>query len=264
MVKPDTNINPIWESEKYYLYARKLILETNDRGLSVLKKYAGKAKRVLDIGCGEGSRLKRVLGKKIGYGVDVSERAIKMAKKKYPGNIFYKISPNIIPFSDNYFDLVYSAYVLEHIQSPEIFITEAERVLKKQGILILISPNYGSPNRASPVYRGSRLVKLVKGITNDLFKGDFKAGVNWNKVTPEDNIKKYDKDFDTTIEPYLGSLMYYLESNGFNILEHSSVWEDEQKGAKIHQRIFRIFSSLNIYPFIFWGPKIIIVARKSN
>jgi len=49
-----------------------------------------------------------------------------------------------IPFKSNFFDIVYSTSVLEHVKDPEQVICEAIRVLKPGGLLQFIIPNYGS------------------------------------------------------------------------------------------------------------------------
>jgi SAM-dependent methyltransferase len=48
------------------------------------------------------------------------------------------------PFQNEMFDVVYSSNVLEHVENPEIVISEALRVLKPGGYLQFIIPNYGS------------------------------------------------------------------------------------------------------------------------
>jgi SAM-dependent methyltransferase len=49
-----------------------------------------------------------------------------------------------IPFADETFDIVYSTNALEHVQNPEKAVFESMRVLKPQGVIQLIYPNYHS------------------------------------------------------------------------------------------------------------------------
>ena len=42
-----------------------------------------------------------------------------------------------LPFNDNEFDIVLSSQVLEHVESPDFYLTECNRVLKKSGLLFL-------------------------------------------------------------------------------------------------------------------------------
>ena len=50
----------------------------------------------------------------------------------------------VIPFPDNYFDVVYSSNVLEHVKEPPKVISEIIRVLKPGGHAQIVVPNYGS------------------------------------------------------------------------------------------------------------------------
>ena len=45
-------------------------------------------------------------------------------------------------FKDNEFDLVISLAVLEHLKSPDLFLKETKRVLKKSSFLFLSTPNW--------------------------------------------------------------------------------------------------------------------------
>jgi len=46
-----------------------------------------------------------------------------------------------IPYPDNRFDLVYSRYVMEHLEYPDAVFSEIHRVLKPGGVFLLQTPN---------------------------------------------------------------------------------------------------------------------------
>lgn len=101
-----------------------------------------KLKDVLELGCGEGSLSYEIknYSKAEVYGLDASPSGVKLANKK---GIKASVSDlNIsIPFKTSTFDLVISDETIEHIYNTDIFIKEAFRVLKKNGKLIIITPN---------------------------------------------------------------------------------------------------------------------------
>ncbi len=256
----------VWKSHKYYSLAKQGSLDIRHQGMRILKDLVHKAKKVLDLGCGEGTRLNLVLTKKQqGTGVDISSTAIFLGRKNYSEINFIKADLEKIPLGNNSFDLVYSAYVLEHLQDPEKVLKEAIRLTQKDGYLVLIAPNYGSPNRASPPYRGSRLKKILIGFINDLIRL-FKQQkeLEWGNVEPIADKTKYDIDFDTTVEPYIGSLIKYLEYKGLVIKKAFSCWSEELAKARIYQKIFRILGEVGFYPFWMWGPHLVVVARKAE
>lgn len=253
----------VWENKAYYKKAREGSLDTSHPGMKILINLCKKAEDMLDLGCGEGTRLNLLVGKKKAIGVDISGTAIGMAKKNYPRLKFIRADLEKLPFKNGSFDLVYSAYVLEHLSNPKKVIDEALRVIKKQGNLVLIAPNYGAPNRASPPFKGSRIKKFVKGFLSDL-KNIFTVSESmiWTKISPIANSKGYEMDWDVTIEPYLGTLVKYLRFKGLRIVKYISCWDQEFPGAKVHQGFFRVLGKIGIYPFTLWGPHLVVVVQK--
>ncbi len=209
----DQMIKKVWNKQSYYHLAHQASLDTAHPGMKILKDLATNSSEILDLGCGEGTRLNLVAkNTQKGVGVDISQIAIKMAKQKFPNFDFLHADLERVPLKDGRFDLIYSAYVLEHLENPEKVLIEAIRLVKEGGYMVLIAPNYGAPNRASPPFKGSRLKKLFNGFWQDLlaFNKTTKK-LNWIKVEPMATHDDYQVDWDTTIEPYLGSLTTFLK-----------------------------------------------------
>ncbi|WPP42079.1 class I SAM-dependent methyltransferase [Paenibacillus hunanensis] len=106
-----------------------------------------KGMRVLDAGCGTGygSFLISQFAKKV-IGIDISQEAVDWCNKNYASqkNLeFTQGSLEAIPFDSEEFDCVVSFEVIEHVDSniQRAFLREARRVLKKNGVLIISTPN---------------------------------------------------------------------------------------------------------------------------
>ena len=103
-----------------------------------------KGKVVLDAGCGEGIG-SYILSEKAKFvvGVDIDKECINLAKEKYKRENLCFLTGSIheIPFKNNTFDLVVCLEVIEHVEEQEKVICEMKRVLKKEGMLIISTPN---------------------------------------------------------------------------------------------------------------------------
>ncbi len=104
-----------------------------------------KNKIVLDIGCGTGYGANYLAqqGAISVWGIDYSEDAIAYAKKHYKdAKLDYRcMNAESIKFPNASFDVVTSSENLEHLPNPGRNIAEIRRVLKKDGLLLLGTPN---------------------------------------------------------------------------------------------------------------------------
>lgn len=243
----------------YYEYARSASKNVDHHtGLMHLRTLVGKSKNILDLGCGEGTRLNTLLPSwKTGTGIDINAYAIKRAKKQYPRHHFRLYKGQTLPFEDASFDLVYSAFVLEHVSDPELFLKEAIRVLKKGGSLVIFCPNFGAPNRRSPCSTQNPFTKLLKGLFSDLFLKNQSID-SWTKVKPKPVFKNIDDD--TTVEPYLRTLTNFIKSQGLKVNKSSSLWQLETQSYNPRKLLFKVLGRANIYPFRHWGPQVFLVA----
>jgi ubiquinone/menaquinone biosynthesis C-methylase UbiE len=121
----------------------RIALLEKDTGIQV------KGKRVLNVGSGIGSF--DIAMQKYGadiYGIepDDLEYAIAIERIENKGlkcNIQKAVGEKL-PFMDDFFDLVTSFQVMEHVQNPGEVIKEMVRVTKKNGIIYINMPNHNS------------------------------------------------------------------------------------------------------------------------
>ncbi|EJR55595.1 hypothetical protein IIM_00687 [Bacillus cereus VD107] len=99
-------------------------------------------KRIIDIGCGGGIYTKELalMGATNVIGLDFSKEILQAAKENcssFPNISFIHGDAHNIPFPDETFDIVISRAVIHHLQDIPTFLSEASRILKKDGLLIL-------------------------------------------------------------------------------------------------------------------------------
>jgi len=101
------------------------------------------AKRVLDIGCGEGAlgEVLKSLGIKEVCGVEINEAAASKAKKRLDKVIVGDIEEVELSFKNNYFDCIVYGDVLEHLKDPWRVLGRQRKFLAVGGKVIASIPN---------------------------------------------------------------------------------------------------------------------------
>lgn len=106
----------------------------------------GKNINILDFGCGDGLMtfyISKYFNNAKIFGTDISLESLKVAQMQCSSATFEHMEKNIIPFSDQTFDIVVSAGVFHHIPFEEHahFIEEINRVLKPGGVAVYFELN---------------------------------------------------------------------------------------------------------------------------
>jgi SAM-dependent methyltransferase len=175
----ENNLNTIWndytESWHGKTYLQPIIPIISDY-LFTKKNYNS----LLDFGCGYGKQ--SFIFNKYGYkvtGLDSSLERITKAKLEFPHINFlcYKFEDKL-PFKDNSFDIIYSHSVLQYVDHP-LFLKECNRILKKDGSIILIENLKNNPI--------TRVGRVFLKLTNFKFQS-----YPWNHFTIKEftNTKK--------------------------------------------------------------------------
>ncbi|ACV24340.1 class I SAM-dependent methyltransferase [Methanocaldococcus fervens] len=103
-----------------------------------------KGAKILDIGCAAGGffvALSKIRNDLEFYGIDIADVEELLPKDL---NIkFYRVNVDEepLPFPDDYFDLVHTQQVFEHLYYPQRAMSEIKRVLKKDGLLYIGVPS---------------------------------------------------------------------------------------------------------------------------
>ncbi len=108
-------------------------------------------KSVLDVGCGYGYIVRRLLWKGIpAYGCDISEWCEQQAREIIPGHFVRTPADDLSMFKDKQFDVLYCEGVLEHIEEDKIdkVMSEFERVAERR--YLQVSYDYHENVRMEP------------------------------------------------------------------------------------------------------------------
>jgi ubiquinone/menaquinone biosynthesis C-methylase UbiE len=123
--------------EEYIIYLKHLF------AYKFAKEYLRPDSLVLEVGCGEGYGASYLSDKLKMVAIDVDRDIIERAKIKYVHSaINFMVYDGInLPFNDDYFDAVISFQVIEHIKDDKKYIQEIYRVLERDGVFIVTTPN---------------------------------------------------------------------------------------------------------------------------
>jgi len=109
--------------------------------VKLMKEIIGTGKKVLDLGCRDGTFTKFFTEGNEVIGADIDDVALSLCSKDL-GITTYNIDLNDdFPFEDSTFDVVVAGAIIEHIMIPEHFVRESCRVLKREGIFCGTVPN---------------------------------------------------------------------------------------------------------------------------
>jgi SAM-dependent methyltransferase len=120
------------------------------RRRALLLGEARPGERVLDLGCGAGrfvAALREAGADPVG--VEVAEAALERARRNVPGADLRLLEPGGgLPLAHGEVDLVWCSEVLEHVPDTVALLTEARRVLRPDGRLLVTVPDHGRVKRA--------------------------------------------------------------------------------------------------------------------
>ena len=107
----------------------------------LFSNWLGKGKKVLELGCRDGSLTKLFAKGNQIEGVDIDKNALELFEKNLGSKGYYMDLNNDWPFSENEFDAIVASEVLEHLYKPEQVVKNIVKALKPGGLFIGSVPN---------------------------------------------------------------------------------------------------------------------------
>ena len=125
------------QDQKDYSNSRKYRIETFGRErLRLLKKFKKKG-NLLDIGCGNGWFLETVKNYYNSHGLELNVSMAKFTSQQLSINVF----DNYKKIKKNIYDIITLFDVIEHVKKPFNYIKYIGQFLKKNGIILIFTPN---------------------------------------------------------------------------------------------------------------------------
>ena len=186
--------------------------------IDFLEKYdSSKEKVVLEIGCSSGNLINKIKDLKnyIYIGSDVIKNSVEKLSKKYSDTPFLVFDLIKNPFNKSLCNSLIMLNVLEHIKDDDKALLEANKLLEKNGLLILEVPSgkflFDQYDKELLHYRRYNMNDLIKKITNAGFKIEKKTHLGFiifpffiiikffNKLIRTDNIVTKQANFSNNI-----------------------------------------------------------------
>ena len=211
---------------------------------------------MLDLGCGYGgltALLAMLLDFREVYGINIDDDRLRVAKTRGIQMFKLNLEEERFPFPNDYFDLVVTFGVLEHLKLYDNVIAESYRILKNGGLFLVSTTNLASYINRVALLLGYQPRNLeisrqclvgIMGVYKRLYK----------EVQPVGHISS----------PTLNALRQLLESYGFHIEKvwgsRMSQFEDLKVSRALRLLIRVINYVLSMRPSL--SIRFFIVARK--
>jgi len=118
--------------------------ELFSKGLNLIEKFYPKNGKILDVGCSSGVFLN--MAKNHGWettGIDISKDFVNYARKNFELDIRLGYLEDF-SFKENSFDVVTLWDLIEHLREPVKLLNEVYRILRSEGILLIVTPDQDS------------------------------------------------------------------------------------------------------------------------
>ena len=224
-----------------------------------------KVESFLDLGCGEGPWLKRCRGKaERMIGIDISQYILEKIPNFNNEFVLICASALDIPLEDGSIDMIFSTDVLEHVADGRQMIKECHRILKKNGKIILVTPNrHRYILLIKKLIPKKLLQKLKKRLGQDFHVSDMEQ--------QSETLAKYDIHIHEH-EYTFSELNKLLKKQGFNVEKKRGftlvfpipkLYDWLVKKIPIFHKFWKLIDVLTSrWPFYFVKSNLIFIAHK--
>ncbi len=232
----------------------------NRRLNKILEKVDLENKKIMDQGCGEGVwmyEFAKFTKPTNVYGCDIDKDSVSKFQEysknvnevdQIPKENIKICAAENLTFNDDFFDIVFSNEVLEHVDDDQKAVNEVHRVLKKGGKFIIFTPNRGWPFETHGAFFGGKYywgnIPLLPWMPRFVRK----------KYSP--HVRNYSND----------QLKSLFDSTKWKIEQHTHVFSGfdklEKKFGTIGKIIKKSFHLIEKTPLHFFGISHFLIVKK--
>ncbi|OHE58695.1 MAG: hypothetical protein A2Z47_14375 [Thermodesulfovibrio sp. RBG_19FT_COMBO_42_12] len=201
---------------------------------------------LIEVGCGDGSRLNKI--RKLGWeveGQEVDPQAANIARSKY-GLSVHMGDLKSLRLKESSFDAVIMNHVIEHVHDPVDILRECHRILKPNGMLVVITPNiesyghryFGADCRMLEPPRHIHLFSQ-KTLSRLAFEAGFQSIKVWTTASDAESIargsykiRSYKTGGESVLSGFVSSILFQMRASILHLFQPDSGEECVLKAYK--------------------------------
>jgi len=167
------------------LYKLAKVSDKIDKYIKKTSSKAIKIPKILDVGCGDGRKIKTIstLMNCSIYGADIKEWGPYSSTKKFDFPFkTIQLSPYKIPYRKSTFDCILLSLVLHHADNIYDVLNECSRLLKKEGIILLVEHDVWTYQEDIIVEAQHKLYETINNEKKDSYKGSYYNFFEWDII----------------------------------------------------------------------------------